>query len=396
MKTLNDFNFQNEKVLVRVDFNVPLDDRFNVTNDTRIRASLPTIKFLLEKGASVVLMSHLGRPKGGPEEKFSLRHVVSNLEYHLGNKVLFASDCISDEAFAMSRNLKPGEVLLLENLRFYKEEEKGDEAFAEKLSRHGTFYVNDAFGTAHRAHASTAVIANYFKADKKCLGFLMAAEVENLNKVLHHPKRPLTAVVGGAKVSDKILILKSLIEKADAVIIGGGMAFTFIKAKGGKVGKSLCEDDRLTDAISIMEDANKKGVRLLLPADVLAHTAFEDKEGKVFKSNEIPDEYMGLDIGPESIRRFREALLESGTILWNGPMGVFEMEHYQEGTKMVGQAIAEATSRGAFSLVGGGDSVAAAGKYQLSDKLSYISTGGGAMLEYVEQGTLPGVEAIKN
>jgi phosphoglycerate kinase len=396
MKTLNDFNFKHEKVLIRVDFNVPLDENFNVTDDTRIRASLPTIKYLLEKGASVVLMSHLGRPKGGPEEKFSLRHVTATLENHLGQKILFASDCISDDAFGMSRNLNPGEVLLLENLRFYKEEENGDERFAEKLSRHGTFYVNDAFGTAHRAHASTAVIARYFKHDKKCLGFLMAAEVENLNKVLHHPNRPLTAVVGGAKVSDKILILKSLIQKADAVVIGGGMAFTFIKAKGGKIGKSLCEDDRISDAAGIMEEARKRGVRLLLPTDVLAHTAFEDREGKVFKSDAIPDEYMGLDIGPESVLLFREAILSSGTILWNGPMGVFEMQYFQEGTRRVGEAIAEATSRGAFSLVGGGDSVAAASKFNLSDKLSYISTGGGAMLEYVEQGTLPGVEAIKN
>ncbi|MCX8079831.1 MAG: phosphoglycerate kinase [Bacteroidia bacterium] len=395
MKSLNDFNFKGERVLVRVDFNVPLNDAFQVTDDTRIRASLPTIQYLLENGASVVLMSHLGRPKGGPEDKFSLRHTLPALEHHLKQKVKFASDCISEEAFQLSSRLQPGEVLLLENLRFYKEEEKGDAAFAEKLSKHGTFYVNDAFGTAHRAHASTAVIARFFASGKKCLGFLMGKEVENLNKVLYEPRRPLTAVVGGAKVSDKILILKSLLEKADNVIIGGGMAFTFISAQGGKIGKSLCETDRINDALDILNNAKSRGIRILLPVDVLAHSAFEDKPGSVYKSDEIPEGQMGLDIGPQSIEIFSKAIMQSGSILWNGPMGVFEMENYQEGTRKIGEAIAQATQKGAFSLVGGGDSVAAASKYNLSDKLSYISTGGGAMLEYVEQGTLPGVEAVK-
>lgn len=395
MKTITDFTFQNEKVLVRVDYNVPLNDQLQVSDDTRIRASLPTLRHLLEKGASLILMSHLGRPKGGPEPKFSLRPVIPVLENLLGKKIFFAENCIGESAYSLSRNLKPGEILLLENLRFYKEEEKGDEEFARKLAQHGTFYVNDAFGTAHRAHASTAVIAKFFPSGKKCAGLLMYEEVNNLNKVLQNPRRPFTAIVGGAKVSDKILILKSLIQKADAVIIGGGMAFTFIKANGGKIGKSLCEDERLQEVDEICKTAKQRGVKLLLPSDVLAHTAFEDVPGKPFPIHAIPDEYMGLDIGQESIQQFRAQIKASGTLLWNGPMGVFEFKNYCEGTRQVGLALAEATESGAFSLVGGGDSVAAVMQLGLKDKVSYISTGGGAMLEFVEQGTLPGVVALQ-
>lgn len=395
MKKVTDFIFQNEKVLVRVDYNVPLNEQMQVSDDTRIRASLPTLRYLLDNGASLILMSHLGRPKGCPDPKFSLRPVVPVLENFLGKKIFFSENCIGEPAYSLSRNLKSGEILLLENLRFYKEEERGDEEFAKKLAQHGTFYVNDAFGTAHRPHASTAVIAKFFPSDKKCAGLLMYEEVNNMNKVLQNPRRPFTAIVGGAKVSDKILILKSLIQKADSVIIGGGMAFTFIKANGGKIGKSLCEDDRLQDVNEICKSAKQHGVKLLLPSDVLAHTAFEDILGKLFPISAIPDEYMGMDIGQESIQQFHTQIKASGTLLWNGPMGVFEFKNYCEGTRQVGMAVAEATASGAFSLVGGGDSVAAVMQIGLNDKVSYISTGGGAMLEFVEQGTLPGVEALK-
>jgi phosphoglycerate kinase len=396
MKTIDNFNFANTRVVMRVDFNVPLNEQLEVTDTTRIKAALPTIKKILDDGGSLVLMSHLGRPKDGPTDKYSLRHVVKTLSALSGKEIKFASDCISDEAFQLSSSLKAGEVLLLENLRFYKEEEKGDVAFAEKLSRHGNFYVNDAFGTAHRAHASTTIIAQFFDGQHKCLGYVMAGEVASINKVLNQSEKPFTAIIGGAKVSDKILIIEQLLNKADNIIIGGGMAFTFVKATGGQIGKSLCEDDRLEIARNLLTQAKAKGVNLYIPTDaVIADNFANDANKKEYPIDAIPEGWMGLDIGKDTIRKYGEVIAASKTILWNGPMGVFEMSSFEAGTKAAADSIVEATSKGAFTLIGGGDSVAAINKYNLADKVSYVSTGGGALLEYIEQGTLPGVKAIE-
>jgi phosphoglycerate kinase len=396
MKTIDSLNFENKRALVRVDFNVPLNDAFEVTDDTRIRAAVPTIKKILEKGGSVILMSHLGRPKEGPTNKFSLKHIVNTVSKLIGVEVLFADDCISADAFSKSKALKPGQVLLLENLRFYKEEEKGDKAFAEKLSKHGDFYVNDAFGTAHREHASTAVIAQFFATDAKCFGYVMAGEVASIDKVINGAQKPFTAIVGGAKVSDKILIIEQLMSKANNILIGGGMAFTFVKAMGGTIGKSLCEDDKLDLAKELLAKAKAKGVNLYIPVDaVIADNFVNDANKKESNINSIPEGWMGLDISNETVKIYSDVIKNSKTILWNGPMGVFEMSSFENGTKQVALAIAEATKNGAFSLIGGGDSVAAINKYHLADQVSYVSTGGGALLEYIEQGTLPGVRAIE-
>lgn len=398
MSTFSNHNFSGQKALVRVDFNVPLDDQYNITDDTRIKAAIPTIQKILKDGGKVILMSHLGRPKEGPTEKYSLKHLVKHIAELIGNdtKVFFANDCIGEQAYMTAGMLRNGEVLLLENLRFYKEEEKGDKAFAEKLSKLGDVYVNDAFGTAHRAHGSTAVIAEYFPAGKKMFGLLMEAEVANAEKVLHSAEKPFTAILGGAKVSDKILIIENLLEKANNIIIGGGMAYTFFKAMGGNIGKSLVEEDRLETAKDIIEKAKAKGVNILLPVDsIIADQFSNDAETKECASNEIPDGWMGLDIGSDAITKFSKTILDSKTILWNGPMGVFEMPKFQEGTKAIATAVAEATEKGAFSLVGGGDSVAAVNQFGFTDKVSYVSTGGGAMLEYFEGKVLPGIAAIK-
>jgi phosphoglycerate kinase len=396
MKTIDSLNFENKRALIRVDFNVPLNDAFEVTDDTRIRAAAPTIKKIIEKGGSVILMSHLGRPKEGPTNKYSLKHIVSAVSKLIGAEVMFADDCIGVNAFAQSAALKPGQVLLLENLRFYKEEEKGDVAFAEKLSKHGDIYVNDAFGTAHRAHASTAVIAQFFAADAKCFGYVMAGEVASIDKVINGAEAPFTAIVGGAKVSDKILIIEQLMNKANNILIGGGMAFTFVKAMGGTIGKSLCEDDKLELAKELLVKAKAKGVNLYIPTDaVIADNFANDANIRESDINTIPDGWMGLDISTGTIKTYSEVIKNSKTILWNGPMGVFEMSSFENGTKQVALAIAEATKLGAFSLIGGGDSVAAINKYNLASQVSYVSTGGGALLEYIEQGSLPGVRAIE-
>jgi phosphoglycerate kinase len=396
MKTIDSLNFQNKRALIRVDFNVPLNDVFEVTDDTRIRAAVPTIKKILEKGGSVILMSHLGRPKEGPTNKYSLKHIVSSVSKLIGSEVDFADDCIGTDAYSKSAALKPGQVLLLENLRFYKEEEKGDVAFAEKLSKHGDIYVNDAFGTAHRAHASTAVIAQFFAPEAKCFGYVMAGEVASIDKVINGAESPFTAIVGGAKVSDKILIIEQLMNKANNILIGGGMAFTFVKAMGGTIGKSLCEDDKLELAKELLAKAKAKGVSLYIPTDaVIADNFANDANTKECDINVIPDVWMGLDISNGTIKTYSEVIKNSKTILWNGPMGVFEMSSFENGTKQVALAIAEATKNGAFSLIGGGDSVAAINKYHLANEVSYVSTGGGALLEYIEQGSLPGVRAIE-
>ncbi len=396
MKTVDSINFSNKRAVIRVDFNVPLNDVFEVTDSTRIRAAIPTLKKILKDGGSLVLMSHLGRPKEGPTNKYSLKHIVAELSKQLGTSVSFADDCISEKAFEQSSALKSGEVLLLENLRFYKEEEKGNEDFAQKLSKHGDIYVNDAFGTAHRAHASTAVIAKFFKPEAKCFGFVMAGEVASIDKVLNQTQKPFTAIVGGAKVSDKILIIEQLMGKANNILIGGGMAFTFVKAMGGQIGKSLCEDDRLEIAKELISKAKTKGVNLCIPVDaVIADNFANDANKKETDIDKIPDGWMGLDIGPKTIKMFGDIIKNSKTILWNGPMGVFEMSSFENGTKQAAFDIVEATKNGAYTLIGGGDSVAAINKYNLADKVSYVSTGGGALLEYIEQGTLPGVEAVK-
>jgi phosphoglycerate kinase len=397
MHSFQTFSFQNKKALVRVDFNVPLNDQYVITDDTRMTATIPTIKKILADGGSVIIMSHLGRPKDGPEEKFSLKHLVPHLKELLGNvPVFFAEDCIGTKTAEMAPALKPGEVLLLENLRFYKEEEKGDRAFAEKLSKYGDVYVNDAFGTAHRAHASTAVIADFFTPENKLFGALMEAEVISAEKVLHRADKPFTAIIGGAKVSDKILIIENLLERATDIIIGGGMAYTFIKARGGKIGNSLCEDDRLDTAKEVLEKARLKGVSIHLPeTSIIADKFAADANTEDCPSDQIPDGWMGLDIGAKAIGIFTEVILKSKTILWNGPMGVFEMEKFQNGTKSIALAVAESTSNGAFSLVGGGDSVAAVNKFHLAEKVSYVSTGGGALLEYFEGKELPGIAAVK-
>jgi len=395
MKTIDNYDFKGKKVLVRVDFNVPLNENFEITDDTRIRATIPTIQKLRKEGAAVILMSHLGRPKNGPEEKFSLQHVVKDLSEKLGTEVQFADDCIGEQAREKAAALKPGEVLLLENLRFYKEETAGDVAFAKKLAELADVYVNDAFGTAHRAHASTAVIAQFFP-DAKMFGYVMGSELKSINKVLKEGEKPFTAILGGAKVSGKIEIINNLLDKVDNLIIGGGMMFTFIKAKGGKVGSSLVEDDLIETAREAMKKADELGVELFIPQDaVIADKFANDANQKCCPSDEIPDGWMGLDIGVEASETFRKVIENSATILWNGPMGVFEMDNFAEGTLDVAQAIARATEKGAFSLVGGGDSVAAVNKYHLQDKVSYVSTGGGAMLEYIEGKTLPGVAAIE-
>jgi len=396
MKTIDNYNFKGKKVLVRVDFNVPLNEKFEITDDTRIRATVPTIQKLRQEGAAVILMSHLGRPKNGPEEKFSLRHVIKNLSEKLGTTVQFADDCIGKQAYEKAAALKAGEVLLLENLRFYKEETAGDVAFAKKLSELADVYVNDAFGTAHRAHASTAIIAQFFP-DAKMFGYVMGNELKNINKVLNEGEKPFTAILGGAKVSGKIEIINNLLDKVDNLLIGGGMMFTFIKAKGGKVGNSLVEDDLIETAKEAMQKAEKLGVQLYIPQDATIADKFaNDARQKCCPSDEIPDGWMGLDIGVEASETFRKVIENSATILWNGPMGVFEMDNFAEGTMDIAQAIARATAKGAFSLVGGGDSVAAVNKYHLQDKVSYVSTGGGAMLEYIEGKTLPGVAAIED
>lgn len=396
MKTIDNLSFENKRALIRVDFNVPLNEAFDITDDTRIRAAVPTIKKILEKGGSIVLMSHLGRPKEGPTNKYSLKHIVATVSKLIGTEVAFAEDCIGTDAFAKSAALKPGQVLVLENLRFYKEEEKGDVGFAEKLSKHGDMYVNDAFGTAHRAHASTAVIARFFGADAKCFGYVMAGEVASIDKVIHGAEKPFTAIVGGAKVSDKILIIEQLMGKANNILIGGGMAFTFVKAMGGNIGKSLCEDDKLDLAKELLQKAKAKGVNLYIPTDaIIADNFANDAATKHSAINAIPEGWMGLDISTETIHTYSEVIKNSKTILWNGPMGVFEMSSFENGTKQVALAIAEATKKGAFSLIGGGDSVAAINKYNLASEVSYVSTGGGALLEYIEQGSLPGVRAIE-
>ncbi len=408
MSTFSTHNFAGQKVLVRVDFNVPLDEKFNITDDTRMSATIPTIKKILADGGKVILMSHFGRPKGGPEEKYSLKHLVKHLYKLLnsndinsplgdgGTKVFFADDCIGTQAGITATMLRPGEVLLLENLRFYKEEEAGDEAFAEKLSKLGDVYVNDAFGTAHRAHASTAVIAKFFPAGKKMFGLLMESEVLSAEKVLHQAEKPFTAIIGGAKVSDKILIIENLLQRATDIIIGGGMAYTFLKARGGKIGDSLCEDDRLQTALDILEKAKQKNVSIHLPEDSVIADKFDaNANTDIRPSDAVPDGWMGLDIGPKAVGIFSEVIKNSKTILWNGPMGVFEMEKFQNGTKSIALAVADATANGAFSLVGGGDSVAAVNQFNLANKVSYVSTGGGAMLEYFEGKVLPGIAAIK-
>ena len=397
MSKFSDFNFKGQKALVRVDFNVPLDDQFNITDDSRMTATIPTIKKILADGGSAILISHLGRPKDGPVDKYSLKHLIKHLHELLGGntKVFFADDCIGEQAKMTSGMLKAGEVLLLENLRFYKEEEKGDAAFAEKLSKLGDVYVNDAFGTAHRAHASTAVIAQYFEAGRKMFGLLMEKEVASAEKIMHDNEKPFLAIIGGAKVSDKILIIENLLDRATDIIIGGGMAYTFYKAEGGKIGNSLCENERLDAAIELLKKADEKGVCIHLPADSIIADKF-DANANISNSlsNNIPDGWMGLDIGQMACDSFKKVIMDSKTILWNGPMGVFEMEKFQHGTKTIAQAVAEATQNGAFSLVGGGDSVAAVNKFHLADKVSYVSTGGGALLEYFEGKVLPGIAAI--
>ncbi len=399
MSKFSNHNFSNQKALVRVDFNVPLNDKLEITDDNRIRASLPSIQKILKDGGSVILMSHFGRPKDGPTEKYSLKHLINHLQQLLGDatKVLFANDCIGEDAISKAKNLNPGEVLLLENLRFYKEEEKGDEVFAEKLSKLGDVYVSDAFGTAHRAHASTAIIAKFFPADKKMFGLLMEKEVESAEKVLHSNEKPFLAIIGGAKVSDKILIIENLLDRATDIIIGGGMAYTFYKAEGGKIGNSLCEDDRINTAKELLKKAKEKNVCIHLPSDSIIADKF-DAEANVSGSlsTNIPEGWMGLDIGLRACEVFTKVIKNSKIILWNGPMGVFEMKKFQHGTKIIAEAVAEATSHGAFSLVGGGDSVAAVNQFNLADKVSFVSTGGGALLEYFEGKELPGIAAIKN
>lgn len=394
MKTINDINFDSRRALIRVDFNVPLDKNFNVTDDNRIRATIPTINKILKDGGSCVLMSHLGRPKDGPEEKYSLKHTVKKTEELLGRPVKFANDCISDEAFKMSNDLKPGEVLLLENLRFYKEEEKGDVNFAQKLAKHGFVYVNDAFGTAHRAHASTTIVAQFFK--DKCAGLVMAAELDNAKKVMEKSEKPFTAIMGGAKISDKILIIEKMLDIVDNLIIGGGMAYTFFKAMGGNIGNSLVEADKLDLAKELIQKAKAKGVDLHLPIDSIIADKFDANANTDIANNtSIKDGWMGLDIGPQASQVFSKVIEESKTILWNGPMGVFEMEKFEKGTRTVAEAVVRATKKGAFSLIGGGDSAAAVAKFGFDNDVSYVSTGGGALLEYFEGKVLPGVKALE-
>lgn len=397
MQSIHSYSFENKKAIVRVDFNVPLDkNTFEITDDTRIRAAVPTIKKILSGGGSVILMTHLGRPKNGPEEAFSLKHIVKRIETLCESPVFFSNSCIGQEAEIASSNLKPGEILLLENVRFYNEETAGDRGFAEKLAILGDCYVNDAFGTAHRAHATTAIIADFFPNDKM-FGLLMEAEIVSIDKVLNSTEKPRTAIVGGAKVSSKITIIENLLKKMNSIIIGGGMAYTFIKAQGGKIGSSLVEDDYLETALSILDQAKKIGVDIILPLDTVIADSFSNEASrKEVKINEIPEGWMGLDTGKESEVLFDNLLSNSKVILWNGPMGVFEFDNFQAGTKQIANSIVKATQKGAFSLVGGGDSVAAVNKFGLANEVSYVSTGGGAMLEYLEGIELPGIKAIRN
>lgn len=394
MKTINDINFKGKRALIRVDFNVPLDKSLNVTDDNRIRSTVPTIKKILSDGGSCILMSHLGRPKDGPEDRYSLKHTVKTTEQLLGVTLKFANDCIGEDAYNLSKSLQSGEVLLLENLRFYKQEEKGDLAFAEKLSKHGDIYVNDAFGTAHRAHASTTIVAQFFK--EKCAGLVMAAELANAKKVLENAAKPFTAIMGGAKISDKILIIEKLLDKVNHLIIGGGMAYTFFKALGGNIGKSLVEEDKLDLAKELIQKAKSKGVELHLPIDSVIADKFDAQANtEIANNNAIKPEWMGLDIGPQAREVFAKVIESSKTILWNGPMGVFEMEKFEKGTKSIAEAVVRATETGAFSLIGGGDSAAAVAKFGFEEKVSYVSTGGGALLEYFEGKVLPGVKALE-
>lgn len=393
MKTLHDFNFNSKKAIIRVDFNVPLDENFKVTDVNRIEAAKPTIDKIIADGGSVILMSHLGRPKG-KEEKYSLKHIVSKVSEVLNIPVLFASDCRGEVAQNAVISLQPGQVLLLENLRFYPEEEAGDVAFAKELASLGDIYVNDAFGTAHRAHASTTIIAQFFP-NSKCFGMLLAKEIDSLNRVLNNSVKPVTAVLGGSKVSSKITVIENILDKVDHMIIGGGMTFTFIKALGGKIGDSICEDDKLDLALEILHKAKEKNVHIHIPVDVVAANSFSnDAQTQIVDVREIPDGWQGLDAGPKSLENFRKVIMDSKTILWNGPLGVFEMENFAKGTITLGNFIAESTANGAFSLVGGGDSVAAVKQFNLEEKVSYVSTGGGAMLEMLEGRILPGIQAL--
>lgn len=395
MKTLDTYDFSGKKALIRVDFNVPLNEKFEITDDTRIKATIPTISKILNSGGACILMSHLGRPKDGPTEKYSLKHLVNPLSLIFGRPVKFADDCIGEQAQKLASDLKPGEILLLENLRFYKEEEKGSEEFAEKLSKLGDVWVMDAFGTAHRAHASTAVIGKFFK-DKVC-GYVMQAELDNAQRLLEHAERPFTAIMGGAKISDKILIIERLLDTVDNLIIGGGMSYTFSKAKGGQIGNSLLEADKQDLTLELMEKAKAKGVNLVLPTDtVIADSFSNDAQKEVVKAGEIPDGWMGLDIGPDSIELFSDILSKSKTILWNGPMGVFEFPNFAKGTNVIAKVVVKATEENnAFSLIGGGDSASAVNNAGYGDRVSYVSTGGGALLEYMEGKTLPGVAALE-
>lgn len=395
MKTVNNFSFESKKALVRVDFNVPLDENHNVTDENRIEAAKPTIDKILSDGGIAILMSHLGRPKGGFEDKYSLRHIVDTTSRILGVPVKFVNDCVGETVEKTVNSLKSGEVLLLENLRFYKEEEAGDEDFATKLAKLGDIYVNDAFGTAHRAHASTTIVAKFFP-QRKCFGLLLAKEIESLNRVLNNSQKPVTAILGGSKVSSKITVIKNILDKIDYMIIGGGMTFTFIKALGGNIGNSICEDDKLQLATDILKLAKEKNVQVHLPVDVVAADAFaNDANTQILDVNKIPEGWQGLDAGPKSLEIFHEVIMNSKTILWNGPLGVFEMEKFSKGTIEIGNSIAESTAKGAFSLVGGGDSVAAVKQFGLEDGMSYVSTGGGAMLEMLEGQILPGIAAIE-
>ncbi|WP_162342829.1 phosphoglycerate kinase [Cyclobacterium salsum] len=394
IKTVDNVDFKGKKALVRVDFNVPLDDQHNITDNTRIVYALPTIKKILEGGGAVILMSHLGRPKSGPEDKFSLRHLITELNKELEVSVKFAKDCIGNEASQLATSLNPGDVLLLENLRFHKEEEKGDREFAKKLASLGDIYVNDAFGTAHRAHASTAIVAEFF--NDKVAGYLMQAELKNADKVLGAPERPFTAIMGGAKISDKILLIDKLLDKVDNLIIGGGMSYTFAKAQGGSIGDSLLEADKMELALELVEKAKKQNVNLILPEDAVTSKAFaNDAEQGTAQRGQIPDGWMGLDIGPESRKKFAEVIMASKTVLWNGPMGVFEMSSFENGTKAIAESIVAATKKGAFTLIGGGDSAAAVNKFGYGEDVSFVSTGGGALLELMEGKTLPGVKALE-
>lgn len=396
MKNISSYNFKNKRALIRVDFNVPLNKEREITDDTRLKAAIPTIKHVLNEGGSVVLMSHLGRPENGFEERYSLKHLVNHLSDLLQTEVDFVNDCIGSDAEATTKNIKSGDVILLENLRFYPEEKKGDKTFAKKLSKHGDVYINEAFGTAHRAHASTAIIADYFPNDKM-FGFLVENEIKSIDKVLHSPIKPTTAIVGGAKVSSKITIIEKLLSAVDHLIIGGGMAYTFVKAQGGNIGDSLVEDDYLELALKLLDQAENKGVKIHLPIDTIAADKFaDDANVKTCMTNNIGKGWLGLDIGEKSVEKFSKVIEESKTILWNGPMGVFEMKAFQNGTVSIAKAIARTTENGAFSLIGGGDSVSAINKFNLADKVSYVSTGGGAMLEYLEGKDLPGIAAIKS